>query len=93
MNNPKCSKNSLMLGIPEASGFYIAEMVQKKNCNDENSTGSKCATCSFSLRIFGRKCTIVKKINVNDIFTCNTVLIARHFSDAAAVFHHRLHLW
>lgn len=92
MNNLKCSKNCLTLGIPEASRFDIAEMGQIKSCN-EHQTDSTCATFILSLRIFGRKGMIVQKRNVNDIFTHNTVLLARHFSNAVAVFHHRLNLW
>lgn len=95
MNNLKCSKNCLTLGIPEASRFdtSIAEMGQMQSCDEQHPTGSTCATVTFSLRLFGRKGMIVKKSNVNEIFTHDTVSLARCFSDAVAVFHHRLNLW
>lgn len=34
----------------------------------------------FSLRIFGRKRVTVQKENVDEIFTHNTISLARHFS-------------
>lgn len=94
MNNFKCSEDCLTVGIPEASRFdtSIALMGQMKCCNGQHPAGSTCATFMFSLRIFGRKGTIVQKRNVNEIFTHNTVSRGRRFSDALAAFYRRFNL-
>jgi len=74
------SENCLTLGIPEASGFETELRVVM----NATRTDSTCATLIFSLRIFGRKGMIVQKDNVDEIFTRNTVSLARHFSVAVA---------
>ena len=72
-----------MLGIHEAKQIW-----------NEGTTDSTGATFILSLRIFGRKGMTVQivQIIVNDIFTHNTIFLARHFSDDMAVFYYRLNL-
>lgn len=52
-------------------------------------TDSECATLILSLKNFGRKCTLIKKRNVNKIFTRNAVSLVLHFNYTVFVHCHR----
>lgn len=92
MNNSKCSKNCLMLGIPEASRFDMAEMSQMETAMAKTQLLLNVQFLSSPGESLVENAKKGKKINVNDIFTCSTAIIKMRLSKAATIFHHRLNL-